>query len=222
MSFHSRRPIVHFHALAEMRAAPLRWSQHLIDAEVEEASRFLRADDRDRFILGRGALREAVGRILNRLPKSLDIRRDKHGKPRLVDAHGIHANVSHSGSLVAVALGTQAQLGVDVEMHRQDCAERSSARYFMSRNEQAAMVSLPEKQRIEYFFRQWCSKEALVKALGTGLLLDPTRFEITFDEHGPRLRFVGSMEDDVGSGWSIESLPVPAGYSAALAWRNEI
>ena len=68
------------------------------------------------------------------------------------------------------------------------------------------------------FYRLWSLKEALIKALGTGFSLNPTRFEVP----GPVLdgarssdfRFPHSPE----SRWRLHDLGEPR-FAAALAWR---
>jgi 4'-phosphopantetheinyl transferase len=191
----------------------------LSQAERAEMDRFLRAADRDRYALARGTLREQASRRLGVAPEQVTVTRDRLGKPALADATGLACNVSHSGDVVAVAFAAAREIGVDVEAHRDGIDHLDVAAGFMTPGERAAIARARRDERAQMFFRQWCFKEALVKALGTGLTRDPARFEIRFGTGNPRPVFVGDGEDDIGKGWRLAALAVGEGYSGALAWR---
>jgi 4'-phosphopantetheinyl transferase len=186
------------------------------DERAEEA-RYLRAGDRDRFALGRATLRQCAGRALGLAPQRVALARDAMGKPGLMDAPDLACNVSHSGDCVAVAFGRAPEIGVDVEAHRAGLDLNALAAAFMTARERAAMERAASQEA--FFYRQWCFKEALVKALGTGLALEPRRFEILFEGDAARVHFVGPGPDDVGGGWRLCALDMGEGYSGALAWR---
>ena len=191
----------------------------LTGAEQAAMARFLRQPDRDRFALGRGLLRELAAQRLGISAERLRIERDALGKPRLVEAAGLACNVAHSGDLVAVAIGPAREIGIDVEAHRNDIDLDAVGAAFMTPAERAAMARAAATDRVSFFFRQWCFKEALVKALGTGLTREPKRFELLFERDAPRVRFVGPGEDDIGGGWRMAPVEVGQGYSGALVWR---
>ena len=189
------RPEVVLRRVSEAGAGLERCRDLLSDAERTEMNRFLRAEDRDRFALARATLREGAGARLGLAPQSLVVVRDGLGKPTLPQAPHLGFNVSHSVDLDALAS------------------------WFMTPAERAAFARAHGPERARAFFRQWCFKEALVKAVGTGLTRAPKRFEILFEEDAPRLAFVGQGEDDLGGGWGLAALDVAEGYSGALVWR---
>jgi 4'-phosphopantetheinyl transferase len=212
-------PRVEIRSLAAARDDLPRYRGLLSVAEHAESARFLRQADRDRFALARGLLRELASHTLDASPDELRIERDSLGKPRLVDAASLACNVSHSGDLVAVALGPARQIGVDVEAHRPDIDLEAIGAAFMTPAERAAMRRAAPSQRGDFFFRQWSFKEALVKALGTGLTREPKRFEILFEGGAPQLQFVGPGEDDIGGGWRMTPLEARPDYAGAVVWR---
>lgn len=202
-------------SMPELAAA----SERLTEAEKARSARFMRGVDRHRFVLGRHLLRSMLEELfgIDRQQAVLDI--DQHGKPKLLYKPDVSFSISHSGDLVIVAAGTRMALGVDVERHRGKAQIEGVGRIVFAPCEQEALQACPENLRPAAFFRQWAMKEAVIKALGTGLLREPRRFAIKTAEGIPEVCFVGNGPDDVGRGWAIEDIGTPDGYSAAVAWR---
>jgi len=191
----------------------------LTPQERARAERFRQADDRRRFILGRGLLRTMLARHLNRTPTSLILGANAHGKPTLADADGLAFNVSHSGDYVLVAVGQAAAIGVDVEQRRPELAVTDVGRQVFTAAEMALITNAPDAEKTFRFFRQWTFKEAVAKAVGLGLSLDLQQFEIAFPDDAPQLISHGLSELGPTSEWRLESIPVEDGYCAALAVR---
>ncbi len=71
--------------------------------EIERALRFHFEKDRNRFVTGRGLLREALGWLLEADPASIVFSYGERGKPQLADSINgqfLHFNVSHSDGLM--------------------------------------------------------------------------------------------------------------------------
>lgn len=111
--------------------------------------------------------------------------RNESGAPHL---EGGNAAISfaHSDRLAICALSHQGRIGVDVEPldRRITRAEDIANRYF-STGEQALLAASAD--RCADFLRIWTRKEALGKALGTGLnnrvdALDTTKYDSSFFE----------------------------------------
>lgn len=84
------------------------------------------------------------------------------GKP--VWSGGWQFNLSHSGDLAVCALCHQAELGVDVEVHRSLDAEEQAGLYA-----DQALGEFEVAGRADSFFDLWTRKEAFLKACGLGL-----------------------------------------------------
>lgn len=215
-----REPLVVIRSVSKAATALPAYLALLSAEEQAEARRLRQPADRDRFVLGRGLARMLLSGATGLPAAALAFRRNSHGKPRLEGSERLSFNISHSGDLVAVAIGENCDLGVDVERHRPDLDVTSLGRFIFTEAEMAAVQAEGGSARISGFFRQWVFKEALVKGLGTGLARDPKRFQIRADAGEPVAEFVGGEEDDVGRGWRLTALAAPAGYSAALAVRS--
>src|SRR5712671_2612469 len=86
--------------------------------ERQRASRFIFERDRNRFVAGRGMLREILGRLLRLEPGELIFSYGFRGKPRLAAAawgNFLHFNLAHSDSLAVYAVSRGHEIGVDVE-----------------------------------------------------------------------------------------------------------
>ena len=95
----------------------------------------------------------------------------EHGKPFFVNHPELHFNLSHSGNLVACALGHR-PVGVDVQQLVADLRP-SLVRYIMSDQEIAALDALTTASAKSLLFTQlWTLKESYVKATGRGLSHD--------------------------------------------------
>ena len=105
----------------------------------------------------------------------------EHGKPFAVVKGAparIQFNMSDSGPHGLIVIALAGQIGIDVE-------ERSTARDLdglsetvFGPDEQACVASVHGQEKVERFYRLWTMKEALVKALGTGLYLDVSGFQV--------------------------------------------
>ncbi len=176
----------------------------LVRAEQDRALRFRRPGDRERYQLGRTALRLVLGAYLDRNPAELRFRYGPHGKPALdgvVDA-APHFNLAHSGDLILLALHPSRHVGVDVERLRPGLGWRPIARRVLPAAAVSRLESLPPEQGDAAFLEAWCRLEARLKASGEGL----AGLE--------RLRRESATQPAEIAIWDVE---VPAGYGAAVA-----
>ena len=92
-----------------------------------------------------------------------------HGKP-ILQHPGLHTSRSYAGSAVAVAVSSAGPVGVDVEQVAAVCFPGFAA------------VALGPAERADSDAaraRAWTRKEAVLKAQGTGLGIDPRTVDVT-------------------------------------------
>jgi 4'-phosphopantetheinyl transferase len=188
--------------------------------EIEKARRFRFRTDRDKYVLGRGFLRQVLSRSSGVHPAKLQFRYGVCGKPALVGESGeveITFNLSHSHRAVICVVARGRQVGVDLEYLRPDIDDQELAERFFSPRDAAVLAQLPLGDRRTAFLTCWTRKEAYIKAKGDGLSLDLRSFDVldSSDDRAPRLQ----VESDPGEAarWMLADLQVPAGYVAALA-----
>ncbi len=102
-----------------------------------------------------------------------------HGRPQvLVDGRIVHASVSHTDNASAVAVSVTHAVGVDVE--RLDAARFAGVETVaLSPTERERWRRLPARRRLRSLAEHWTAKEAVTKALGTGLTTDPATIDLT-------------------------------------------
>jgi 4'-phosphopantetheinyl transferase len=194
----------------------------LTPEERARGQKLLLERDRVRFTRARAGLRIVLGACLGVGAASVRIRQGRGGKPELELGHApLRFNLSHSGgrALVAVALGRD--LGVDLELVRDDLDHLAMARRFFTPREKAAILA-SEHGSLAAFYRCWVAKESYLKARGEGLASPLDAFEVDPDAPTGGLRW-SALEDDPRR-WRIEQLNVGHGCAAALTceegdWR---
>jgi 4'-phosphopantetheinyl transferase len=158
----------------DCRPGALAASLELLEpAERAHAGRLRRPTDRARFIARRAALREILGRVLDEPPRGLRWCTASDGRPVLA-GHSLRFSASHSENVLAVAVAP-ADVGVDVERVRSLPDLDRLAEIALSPAEQAVWRKVPAQDRPLVFLQHWTAKEAFLKALGRGLLEDPSR-----------------------------------------------
>lgn len=189
--------------------------------ERERAQRFHFERDRRRFVIARGVLREILGRCCGLAPARIRFAYNEYGKPSLQeDASGLRFNVSHSAGAALYACTLGREVGVDIELLRDDFASFEVAERFFSRTEVLSLGSLPAQLRTEGFFNCWTRKEAYIKALGEGLSHPLDSFSVSLVPGEPaRLISTDKIQPEVR--WSIVDLKPFPGYAAALAIRGK-
>ena len=191
----------------------------LSPAELERARRYHREVHRQRFLAVHAALREILGPALGVAPAAVAYELGPHGKPALAGAVGLHFNLSDTEGCALVALSAHGPVGVDVERHRTDRSLDDVAERFFSEAEVRALRALGPDERTAAFYRVWTRKEAYVKAVGAGLGLGLSTFDVSLDP-GPGARLLATRPDpDEARRWRLFDLDVGPGHSAALVVR---
>jgi 4'-phosphopantetheinyl transferase len=140
--------------------------------EQRRAGAFRRAAPRQAFAVARAALRRFLARYLGTAPSEIKLCIDANTKPRLAanqNTLDLRFNVAHSGELALVAVTRDCEVGVDVEKFRpvRHACEIAS-RYFHP-EEIKVIVGSPATNRDDVFLQCWTMKEAVLKAVGTGI-----------------------------------------------------
>jgi len=190
--------------------------------EKIRARRFRFERDRTRFIAAHGILRLILGRYLKVEPNLVRICSDKNGKPKVVDKTGIETiffNLSHSQELGLYGFSKDYHIGIDIERIRDFPGRGEVADHFFSSRENDFFKGVPERMRLEEFFRCWVLKEAVIKALGDGLSYPLNAFDVSRalgEQAGLLLGEIGKE-----SRFSIQVLGVGPGFTAAFALRGK-
>jgi 4'-phosphopantetheinyl transferase len=179
--------------------------------ERERAARLLRPQDRIWWLEAHYALRRILGRELNIDPRHIKLGATRSGKPYVAEPKGdLQFNLSHSGADCLIAVAAGRPVGVDIEIGRPMSDLLEVAEQFATPREAKLLRSRSGSELRGAFLDLWTRKEALLKAAGTGLLVDPREVEVGVRSDRMRISFEGRS-------WTLASLVVGPGASAAVA-----
>jgi 4'-phosphopantetheinyl transferase len=195
-------------------------SGNLSSDEIARANRYHFEKDKDRFARCRSVLRSILSDYLGIPGAEIRFEYLKGGKPRVVvgqNPGGLQFNVSHSAKVALIAVGSEHQLGVDIEKIRGDVDDVELAERFFSVRERNELRALPNHLRLAGFFACWTRKEAFLKATGDGLSFPLTDFSVTtHPDSEPRLEEIkGDVE--VGDQWLLADVDVGNPFRATVA-----
>nr|WP_230459663.1 4'-phosphopantetheinyl transferase superfamily protein [Burkholderia ubonensis] len=197
----------------------------LSDAERARAGRFLRPQDAVRSAGTRVALRDVLGAQLGIAPREVALVVDASGRPSLDPVHraALDFNVSHAGDHALIAWSAGCRVGVDIERCDRATDWRGLTREVCAPGEAAYLDALPDLARADAFMHVWSAKEALLKALGTGIGGGLRAFAVVppHDPVTPATTIVEPAAPAAGvaafdAGW-FDAAP---GYAACVAWTR--
>ena len=199
-----------------------RLRQMITPDERDRADRLVRDKDRQRFTAAHAALRTLVGQYLSVPPAELRFTTGPFGKPALHGAPGdrpLEFNLAHSGRWALVAVAT-VPVGVDVERIRPVANfERLVARFFTPVEQQQLRAAGPDEATAQ-FFPLWAAKEAVLKAAGCGLQVNPGSFDIESgnEQQGDNPWASATLRwNEVPSCWRVLPLAVDDQHPGAVA-----
>jgi 4'-phosphopantetheinyl transferase len=216
---------VHIHcAPLDLATADLvRCRRFLSTDELARADRLLDQQQRDRFVAGRGFLRETLANYLALPPADLCFATGEHGKPKLPGEGGssaLYFNLAHADDQAILAVAGNCEVGIDLERLRDDLPFRAMAQRFYAPRERTELFSLPEEQQLAAFFRCWTRKEAYLKGCGAGFSQPADSFAVSLLPGQPPALLEHRTPGEPAR-WRIVDLTVAAGYCAALAVAGE-
>ncbi|HVT29114.1 MAG TPA: 4'-phosphopantetheinyl transferase superfamily protein [Lacipirellulaceae bacterium] len=219
------------------------WAVPLVARRVDwgELWSMLAPDERDRadgfhfdrlkrrYVIARCALRRLLGGYLGVEPAAVRLTTDPNGKPRIGDVHSTSSlkfNVSHSGDLALIGFTTGCEVGVDVEQIREVGRLEQIARRFYHPSETEAILAAPAEERNKAFFRCWTGKEAVLKAVGSGVTGSLAAFQVPRSASGKGW-IEWSANPFAGKRWRcwLQPLSPCDGYAAAIAfvdWQRRV
>jgi 4'-phosphopantetheinyl transferase len=202
------------------RGCQERCTSWLDEVEGRRAARFVRAEDRERFVFAHGGIRAVLSRYLGISPDLVGFDRGESGKPMLAkelcDPSAIKFNLSHAHGRALVAVSRTQNVGIDLERVRLDVPVENLSRRFFTQSEHTTIMQSAPDQRAALFFRYWVAKEALLKAQGIGLqgLSD---CEIILEEDGVDTEVRARLGSQFPKTLRVRLLPCETGWAAAVA-----
>lgn len=159
----------------------------LSENDIQKSRRFHFEEDRNRFIAARVLFwleSSQSSEFKSDIPLPITFRYNTYGKPSIEHFPG-YFNWSHSGDLIALTIGS-VPVGIDIEQ----VPERPLFEYkSLCTSEELkwihGQVSTNQRSEKEAFIVLWSAKEAVLKAIGTGLSTNPRNVPIEMDIANP-------------------------------------
>jgi 4'-phosphopantetheinyl transferase len=138
-------------------------------SEVARYGRFVRSGRQRQFVIGRGLLRMALGRLLGLAPQDVHLEEQPGRAPRLALRDGLPGfSIAHSGRWVACAVSAQSALGLDIEMKTAGRDLAALAAQAFDAATLARWEQIPAHSRTDGFYALWSELEARYKLDGAG------------------------------------------------------
>jgi 4'-phosphopantetheinyl transferase len=154
----------------------------LTSEEQLRAARFRFREDALHWSACRAGLRKILAEVIQLPASEVPLVLSEFGKPGLAPPFdSIHFNLSHCSGLAVIALGTDGPVGIDLEQldRAPDLLECEST---FCHPAEARCLPDETTLRARQLLRIWTAKEAVLKALGTGLSHSPESTRIVFDK----------------------------------------
>jgi 4'-phosphopantetheinyl transferase len=182
----------------------------LTEIEREVEGQYRLEADKNRYSVGRQALRFLLSKYLSAAPLAIEIEDKGRKKPMISNpVCDIHFNISHSGEWVLIGMARN-ELGIDIEKInlRFEFFDLLDEHFNEAERSYISGASNPTVA----FYYLWTRKEALTKAWGTGLQ--------------ENLKTVSVLEaytsvDHLQKSWKLESFDFSALYQSALAFCSK-
>lgn len=138
--------------------------------QCQKADNFYFEEHRTQHIIAHGLLRLVLAHYTLQEPQDIVFNIESKGKPFLHENSGEwQFNMSHTNSLVSIAIGKKSQVGVDIETVKFDKNIEGIAQRFFAPSESAEFANYSGALQTEKFYRLWTHKEAVLKATGEGI-----------------------------------------------------
>ncbi len=199
-------------------------SKYLSGQERQRADQFRFADKRNQFVSTRARLRQCLALGTGLPAGKIEIETDASGKPFLAGqarCSDIHFNISHTNGLALIAITRAQPVGIDIESVAQNIQYTRLAHNYFSTREKNAIASLPSGQVPAAFFACWTRKEAVLKAVGTGLAHGLDSFDVATAPEITHCQAELQSDDGLVNTWYIETLPCETGFAGALAYQKK-
>jgi len=180
----------------------------LTTEEKKRIQTYAFSEDSMRFGLARYLLRIELSKILNKPPSQVYLSYTKYGKPYLEGYKGIYFSISHSEEYVLIALSSS-RMGVDIECIKNIDDTMINSQFF-TKEEIRKILYEDKTNKIKTFYSIWTQKEAFIKAIGVGMYIEPSTFDMLNEK----------MISFEGKKYKIENiLDIPKGYVGGISYH---
>ena len=141
----------------------------LSEQEMSRLQKFVFEKEKLMYTVSHGILRIILGNKINIAPEQINYHFNQNEKP-FVDIPDCYFNLSHTNNFFTIGFSNKHTVGVDTETHNRKMDWEHVAKLFFSESEvQSIYAALPHEQ-LKTFIAYWTRKEAILKAIGCGMV----------------------------------------------------
>lgn len=186
---------------------------HFLNPEERSRSeRYYKEKDRNQFIICRSILKFVLAAYTKLDAKSIQLDYHFNKKPYLSSHPWLYFNVSHSEDFAVIAISLK-KVGIDIEYIAKDFTFTNVLPDVFDNNEVLAIQKAVDIKHT--FYKLWTRKEALVKALGTGIDDDFKNIPSLDGHHMIDSKLVKNTEN-----WQVCSFELDDNYLGAVAFEG--
>lgn len=191
----------------------------LAEDERVRAAQYHQATDRRRYVQTRACLRRLLAHSIGCRPATVPLQAGPQGKPALSGGRHPVFNLSHAGEHAYLALAEMQAtdtVGIDIEQ----CLPSGPLPEWLTLvcdPEEAQAIRRADDPPAQLLLH-WVAKEAVLKAMGTGLSHEPSNVRVIPGEGDALILHTGPTQ---ARHLRLMRLPAPPGYTAALAWNDK-
>lgn len=156
----------------------------LSEPERDRVARKRRPEDRETLVLAYAMHRLLLSCWLHVDAMQVPIGRDAEGRPLVHDSM-LATSLSHTHGGVAIAIGSNGPVGIDIEAIVRPSSLDDIAAQICHPLESSALGTLSTELRQAELLRLWVRKEAYLKAVGVGLAWEMSSFAAAADAQLP-------------------------------------
>ena len=164
---------------------------YITNDEQIKADKFHFDKDRETYISCHALLRLILSKRLNISPLELSFNNTINNKSCLT-GNPVYFNISNASEAFAFAISRDFYVGIDLENVNQRIDFNSIIETFFTDKEREYILGSQFEARDRFFFL-WTRKEALLKAIGTGILTDCKQVEVYKEENVPEMKSIDNL-----------------------------
>jgi phosphopantetheinyl transferase len=164
------------------------------DKDKSASDRLHFEQDRNTHLFCHTLLRLIISEKLNTHPSEIMLIDDGKSKP-YIDGFPLFFNISHTRNAFALAFCDTNEVGIDLEEVNRELEFKSIIRRFFSASERTYILESPDDS-INRFFLLWTRKEALLKAIGTGIISNLSQVEVVGNDE----KAIGKSYEEIENG----------------------
>ena len=171
------------------------------------------------YLVSHAMLRIALSKDTGVAPAEWEFCRSHLGKPRIAApiVSPRDFSLSHTRGLAVCAVSNAGPLGIDVESHTSAARLASVASRVFSREEQLHLARAPTRERGPESVGLWTQKEALLKAIGTGLHTPMVNVSVPLNGSTAGGQKLTQRRGDPSLRWRFVRLRIDSQFECALA-----